>query len=51
MTQNVLKQNFSKKIIQGLHTQKTAHEEYWLLLAKVELSKFSEKTGRGDKKL
>jgi hypothetical protein len=28
--------------IQGLHYRKTAHEEYWLLLAKVTLSKFRE---------
>jgi hypothetical protein len=30
------------KAIQGLHHRKNAHEEYWLLLAKVTLSKFRE---------
>jgi hypothetical protein len=47
----MLTKKFSEKRIQGLHNQKTAHEEYWLLLAKVELSKFSEKSRRGDKNL
>lgn len=45
----MLTKKLSEKRIQGLHNQKNAHEEYWSLLAKVELSKFSEKTGKGEK--
>ena len=33
--------------IQGLHHRKSAHEEYWLLLARVTLSKFREHKKKG----